>query len=175
MVRNTWLTLWHSDVIVLAQACEVSIKLVMKPPIFVWKSGTLDFCDVVGDFEDRYPPTELAHEGVVACDSQGRALWISRVTEGAVVNVAEESQAEAPGLLRSILWRYLEGRGASPEEIQSLSLDELVERVCPKDPMGEYRQTAKLQGCFAVIVVVVIACAAFALIDWMFGTNWFSG
>jgi hypothetical protein len=140
----------------------------MQRPIFVWKSGTLDFCDSLADFEERYHSSELSHEDVVACDSQGRALWISRIKDGALVNVAEESQAESPELLRSILWRYLEGRGTPLEEIKSLSLSELVARVCPDDPMGEYRQEARAHGYLALLIFFVLAFIAAVIFDQFF-------
>ena len=109
------------------------------------------------------------------CDSRGQGLWISRAADGAWINATTEDEPPKPDMLRSILWKYLQGRGTPPEEIRSLSLDELVERVCPSDPMGEYRQSAKAHGYVAVFAVIVVACIVVLLIDWLFDTHWFGG
>jgi hypothetical protein len=150
-------------------------NLLDEPPYFIWKSGTLDVCDTLDELHDRYPAHELAQEDVVVCDSRGQALWISRAMDGVWVNAAQEHQPPSPDLLRSILWRYLEGCGTPREVIKSLSLNELVARACPEDPMEEYRHEAKFHGCVAGIIVVVLACVIVFLIDWWFGTNWLGG
>jgi hypothetical protein len=140
-----------------------------QPPFFVWKSDTLDVCDSLDELHDRYPANELAQEGVIVCDSRGRAVWISRAVNGAWINAAEEYQSPSPDLLRSILWKYSEGRGTSPEEIRSLSLDDLIARAYPDDPMEEYRQGAKFHGCLVGIIVIIITCIIAYVLD-----RWFN-
>jgi hypothetical protein len=138
----------------------------MRPPIFVWKSGTLDVCDSPEELHERYPPSELAQAEVVVCDSRGRAIWISRVASGAWTNAVEAPQPPSPDLLRSILWRYLEGCGTPAEEIESLSLDELLKRACPEDSMRQYRRTAELQGFMAALAVIVVFAVVAYFLDW---------
>jgi hypothetical protein len=144
----------------------------MQPPIFVWKSGTLDMCDTLGELNVRYPPGELAQEDVVVCDSHGQAIWISRATGGVWVNAADESQPSSPDLLRSILWRYLEGRGTPPEEIESLSLSELVEEVCPPDPYpAEEKVKGRILGELFIAAVILLCIALSMLIEWLRGNH----
>lgn len=143
----------------------------MRPPIFVWKSGTLDVCDSPEDLDDRYPASELAQADVVVCDSRGQAVWISRAERGAWANAVELSQPPSPDLLRSILWRYLESFGTPAEEIESLSLDELVQRACPEEPVGDYHQKARLQARIAGIAICLVASIIFLLLGRIFGVH----
>jgi hypothetical protein len=141
----------------------------VKPPFFIWKSGTLDVCDSLLDLNERYPSTELAQEEVVVCDSCGQALWISRPSDGEWVNAAADPQPPSQELLRSILWKYLEGRGVPPEKIESLSLSELVAEVCPPDPYPAEKVKAKILWRLFIIVVGFLLFGVSVLIRWLRG------
>jgi hypothetical protein len=107
----------------------------MKPPFFLRKSGTLDVFDTVEELENRYPPDTLTGEDFIACDSEGRILLAGSASDGLTVQVCDEQQAPSPDTLRNLLRGYLERSGISPEEIDSLSLEDLIARAYPNDPV----------------------------------------
>ncbi len=139
----------------------------MRPPFFVWRSGTLDVCDSPEELSERYPTVELAQANVVVCDSRGHALWISRAARGAWQNAVEGPQRPSPGLLRSIVWPYLESCGMRAEEVQSLSLDELVRRVCPPDPLPEQGIKDLVFGHAVAAGFGLVCFAGAMMIEWL--------
>ena len=81
----------------------------MKPPVFLWKSGTLDAFDSVEEFEDRYPPDTLAGQDFIACDSEGRILVAGRASDRSRVLSCDELGPPSPDTLRNILRRVRPG------------------------------------------------------------------
>ncbi len=124
----------------------------MKPPIFLWKSGTLDAFDTVEELANVYPPAALTEDDFVACDCEGRILLAGRGAGGLTVLACDERQPPSPDMLRSILRGYLERTGLSAEELDSLSLAELVARAYPPpDPRIEQMRlkVLRVQSRFA--------------------------
>ena len=107
----------------------------IKPPIFLWRSGTLDAFDTVEELAKRYSPADLAEGDFIACDSEGRILLAGRGSDGSAVLACDEQQPPSPDVLRNILRGYLERSGMSAEELDSLPLAALVEEHI-------YRRTA---------------------------------
>jgi hypothetical protein len=138
----------------------------MKPPYFVWKSGTLDVCDTLDELDDRYPAGTLGQEGVVVCDSQGRPLWMSRAADGGWANAVEGPQPPSPELLRSVLWKYLRSRGTPPDEIESLSLNELVHLVCPPDPLPDKKIKEAILWKVCIFAFTLFCVGIAMLIEW---------
>ena len=75
----------------------------MKPPIFLWRSGTLDAFDSVEELVDHYSAADLATGDFIACDSVGRILLAGRGAEGSAVLACDEQQPPSPDVLRNIL------------------------------------------------------------------------
>ena len=109
----------------------------MKPPFFLWKAGALDVFDSVEELEDRHPPDTLAGEDFIACDSEGRILMAGRASIGLTVTARDDQATPSPDTLRNILRGYLERSGVTTEQLNSLSLAELVTIAYPPpDPGG---------------------------------------
>ena len=145
----------------------------MKPPFFVWKSGTLDVCDTLEELKDRYPPQALLNKDAIACDSQGRAILVSRAADGTWADALDEPQPPSPDLLRSVLRSYLEKCGVSPEEIDSLALPDLVARAYPDDPLPENAIQEGLLWKFVYIPLITLLCIALSmLLSWWCGQHW---
>jgi len=142
----------------------------MKPPVFLWKSGTLDAFDSVEEFEDRYPPDTLAGQDFIACDSEGRILVAGRASDGSRVLSCDELGPPSPDTLRNILRGYLERRGTSPKELESLSLADLIARAYPDDPAPADEMGRMLLWKFIIIPALVLLCIAISkLISWLSG------
>ena len=103
----------------------------MKPPLFLWKSSTLEAFATVEELENRYPPDLLAGQDFVACDSEGRILLACRGSDGLAVLACDQQQPPSSDTLRSILRGYLGISGMSPENLDSLSLADLVAMAYP--------------------------------------------
>ena len=103
----------------------------IKPPIFLWRSGTLDAFDTVEELANRYSAADLADGDCIACDSEGRILLAGRGLEGSAVLACDEQQPPSPDVLRTILRGYLERDGMSAEELDSLPIADLVIRAYP--------------------------------------------
>lgn len=118
----------------------------VKPPIFLWKSGTLDVFDTVDELASLYSPADLAESDFIACDCEGRILLAGRGSEGSAVLACDEQQPPSPDVLRAILRGYLERSGMSAEELDSLPLTELVRRAyLPQEPRTGETQYEVLQ------------------------------
>ncbi len=129
----------------------------MKPPIFLWKSGTLDAFDSVAELENLYPPDTLVEDDVIACDCEGRILLAGRGSDGLAVFAAEEQQPRSPDTLRSILRGYLERSGMSPEELDSLSLAALVAKVYP--PADPRLQKIRFEALIMHVITPFVVAA----------------
>jgi hypothetical protein len=120
----------------------------MKPPIFLWKSGTLDAFDSVEEIQDLYPPDAIVEDDVIACDCEGRILLAGRSSGGLVVFADYGQQPPSPDTLREILRGYLERSGTPPEELDSLSLEDLVAKVYPPHNARPERLSEKFSRIF---------------------------
>ena len=106
----------------------------MKPPIFMWMSGTLDAFDSIEELEDRYPRDTLADGDFVACDSEGRILMAGRASDGLAALACDDHKPPSPDTLRRILQGYLERSGITAEQLTLLTLAELIARAYPDAP-----------------------------------------
>ena len=107
----------------------------IRPPIFLWRSGTLDAFNSVEELAELYSPADLAEGDFIACDSEGRILLAGRGSDGSAALACDARQPPSPDVLRDILRGYLERSGMSAEELDSLPLAALVRRAyLPPDP-----------------------------------------
>lgn len=143
----------------------------LKPPIFLWKSGKLDVFDTVKELEDCYPLDTLAGKDFIACDSEGRILLAGRGSDGSTVITHDEHCSPAPNTLREILRGYLERSGKSPEEVDVLSLADLVAIVhSPSNPQADTTELMlfpRLLRLVAVPLVLYMTYALFRLCGWL--------
>ncbi len=86
---------------------------------------------------------------------------------GAWENAVESSQPPSPDLLRSILWKYLEGCGMPPQEIESLSLRELVAKACPADPLPDRKVKEIILGKVLIGAFALLCFAVAMFLEWL--------
>ena len=144
----------------------------MRPPIFLWRSGTLDAFDSVEELVNRYSAADLAEGDFIACDSQGRILLAGRGSEGPAVLTCDEEQSPSPDVLRNILRAYLLRSGTSAEELDSLPLADLVIRAYPPpDPGtgGMKYEALKFEVLKALLLLAaaVLAPLLYQLAKWL--------
>ncbi len=140
----------------------------MKSPFFIWRSGTLDGFDTVEELENCFPLDGPVDSDFIACDSEGRILRVGRAADGATVLTCDEGQSPSPGTLRTILRGYLERKGMSCEELDSLSLGDLVTRAYPPpDPRLEQMKYKFILHYIVVPVVVLLCFALYQLFTWL--------
>ena len=140
----------------------------MKPPIFMWKSGALDAFDTAEELADLYPLDILAHSEFMACDCEGQTLRVGRELDGSLVLVCDEQQSPSPDTLKSILRGYLERSGMSPEELDSLSLADLVTKAYP--PPDPRLKKMKYKAIFFYVVmppILVVCFIIYELAKWL--------
>ena len=136
----------------------------MKPPIFLWKSGTLDAFDTVEELANLYPPATLGKDDFIACDCEGRILLAGRESDGLAVFAVDEQQPPSPDTLRNILRGYLERGGTSAEELNSLSLAELVAKAYPPPDPRLAEMKFKVQLYVAVMAIFGVGLAIYGLV-----------
>ncbi len=139
----------------------------MKPPIFLWKSGKLDAFDTVEELASLFPPAALAEDDFIACDCEGRILGTGRGSDGVTILASDEQQPPSPDTLRTILRSYLERSGTSAEELDCLSLAELVTKAYPPPDPRLAEMKFKAQLYIAVMAVFGVGLASYVLIDWL--------
>ncbi len=103
----------------------------MKPPLFIWKSGSLDVFDTIAELKQRYPADALSRADVVLYDSLGRLLRASADSNGSTRISCDKHQPPQSDELTALLRRYLERGGMSTDIASSLTLAELIQEVYP--------------------------------------------
>lgn len=119
----------------------------MKPPIFVWMSGTLDVFETLAELEQRYTANALNAAEAVVYDSKGRMLAACTEPTGATRIVCDDSQPPHPDKLAELLRGYLQRGGMSAQTVGSLSLPKLIQEVYPSSkPAAQSKRARKTGG-----------------------------
>ena len=144
----------------------------LKPPIFLWRSGTLDAFETVEELVQQFSAANLAGDDFIACDSVGRILLAGRGSDGSAVLACDVQQPPSPDVLRDIFARYLGRKGMSAGELECLPLADLVRRAyLPPDPsLGETKYDVLKHAVLKKLLFLAAAVLApllFRLLKWL--------
>jgi hypothetical protein len=103
----------------------------MKPPVFLWKSGSLDVFDSVAELQQRYSAEALLESDVALYDGTGRRLTVCAEFDGSSQIRCDEHPPTNPDALVELLRRYAECGGLPAETVQAMTLAELIEEAYP--------------------------------------------
>ena len=84
-----------------------------------------------------------------------------------MVLVCDDDGPRSPDTLRNVLRGYLERSGMTSEEVDSLSLSELVARACPPPDPRLDRMAFRAMLYISIALVAAIASIIYALVCWL--------